>query len=133
MATHHGKDGVVKVGANAVAEVTQFSVKVAAQTADDTAMGDSWKSHISGKTINSWSGSLTCHWDETDTQGQEALTIGASVTLGLYPEGGASGATYLSGTATITGINYTVSKDNVVERAFDFEGNGALTQSTVAP
>jgi hypothetical protein len=133
MGTHHGKDGVVKVGANAVAEVDNWSVTESAEVAEDTAMGDTWRSHIAGKTINSWQGSLTCHWDETDTQGQQALGVGASVTLGLYPEGTASGATYKSGLATITSVGLTVTKDGVTQRSFNFQGNGALTEQAVAP
>lgn len=132
MGTHHGKDGVVKVGSNAVAEVDNWSVTESAAVADDTSMGDTWKTHVSGKTINSWNGSLTCHWDESDTNGQEALDIGASVTLNLYPEGAGTGADYRTGTATITQVGLTVTKDGVTQRSFNFEGNGALTQSTVA-
>lgn len=132
MATHHGKDGVVKVGSNAVAEVDNWSVTETAEVAEDTAMGDTWKSHIAGKTINSWSGNLNCHWDESDTQGQQALTVGASVTLNLYPEGAGVGATYKSGLATITSVGVTVAKDGVVSRAFAFQGNGALAEQAVA-
>ena len=132
MGTHHGKDGVVKVGANAVAEIDNWSVTETAATADDTSMGDTWKTHIAGKTINSWNGSLSCHWDETDTNGQQALTVGASVTLNLYPEGSGTGATYKTGTATITQVGLTVPKDGVVSRSFNFEGNGALSEATAA-
>jgi hypothetical protein len=129
MATHHGKNGVVKVGANTVAEVTEFSIEEDAPVADDTAMGDTARTHLAG--IPGWKGSATCWWDETDTNGQEALTKGASVTLNLYPEGAGAGATYKTGTATITGITLNVQRDNTVTRSFTFEGNGALTQTTV--
>ena len=37
MATHKGSEGVVKVGANAVAEVTGFSVDETADTIENTA------------------------------------------------------------------------------------------------
>lgn len=131
MGTHHGKDGTVKVGANAVAEIDRWSVNETAQTADDTAMGDTWKTHIPGKTINAWSGSLDCHYDETDDNGQETLIIGASVTLNLYPEGAAAGADFKTGLATITDIGVAVPKDGVVSRSFKFEGNGALSGSVV--
>jgi len=131
MATHHGKDGVVKVGVNTVAEIDGWSVSEGAKTADDTAMGDSWETHIPDKTINSWNGNLSCHWDETDTNGQQALTVGKSVTLNLYPEGSSAGATYKTGVATVTGITLDVKKDGVVSRAFTFQGNGALAEATV--
>lgn len=130
MATHHGKDGVVKVGSNAVAEVKEFSVESGVEVADDTVMGDAWKTHLTGQ--KQWSGSLTCNWDETDTTGQEALTEGASVTLNLHPEGADTGDKYLTGTATITSITLSASLDGVVTRAFQFQGNGALAWATVA-
>ena len=74
---------------------------------------------------------MTCHWDETDTNGQEALSIGASVTLGLYPEGDASGAQYFSGTATVTEIGRPVTQDEITNVTFSFLGNGALAKDTV--
>ena len=129
MATHHGKSGVVKVGGVTVAEVDRWNVRETVETADDTAMGDAAMTHLVG--IPGWNGSLQCHWDETDTLGQQALTIGASVTLALYPEGAGSGATYYTGTASITDKGIEVAKNGVVSQSFDFLGNGALTKTTV--
>jgi hypothetical protein len=129
MATHHGKNGVVKVGANTVAEVDRWSVRESVEVSDDTAQGDTAQTHLVG--VPMWNGNLTCHWDETDTNGQQALTIGASVTLNLYPEGTGSGAKYKTGTASILEVGIEVTKNGVVSREFSFQGNGALTESTV--
>ena len=130
MSTHHGKAGVVRSGAtNAVAEVVEFTIEESVDVVDDTVMGDTSKTHLIG--VKSWKASVSCFWDETDTNGQQTFTIGASVTAGLYPEGVGSGATYCSGTATITGISIGVPKDGVVTRNFELEGNGALAWSTV--
>ena len=41
---------------------------------------------------------VECHWDETDTNGQEALDVGTSATIELYPEGADSGDAYYHGT-----------------------------------
>lgn len=130
MATHHGNEGVVKVGNNVVAEITQWSIEETAEIADDTAMGDAWGTHLAG--VKRWSGSLTCWWDETDTQGQGALTAGASVTLNLYPEGDDTGDAYFTGTATVTRVQRQASLTSIVTANIDVTGNGALTQSTVA-
>lgn len=129
MGTTHGKNGVVKVGSNTVAEVDQWTVRETVDTSDDTAQGDTAMTHLVG--IPGWNGTLTCHWDPTDTNGQQALTIGASVTLNLYPGGAGSGASYRSGTATITDVGIATQKNNVVSREFSFQGNGALAHSTV--
>ena len=132
MATHWGNEGIVKVGANAIAEVDSFEVNESVDPVEDTAMGDTYKTHIPGSGHKEWSGSLTCHWDESDANGQEALVIGASVTLNLYPEGDASGDIELSGLASITNISIGVPKDGLVSRSFEFMGNGALTHGAVA-
>jgi len=129
MATFIGNDGIVKVGANAVAEVTSFSVTQSSDTADDTVMGDSWRTHKQG--LKSWSGSLECRWDDTDSTGQEALTVGASVSLTLLPEGDTTGDYELSGTATVTEVTQTQNfENNIVSRNFSFLGNGALVVGT---
>ena len=132
MATHWGNEGQVKLGANTVAEVMEFEFTETVQPIDDTAMGDAYKTHIGGSGIKEWSGSMTCHWDETDTNGQQAMTVGASVTLNLYPEGSTSGDTYWSGTASITERSQTTKMDGETIRAtFTFMGNGTLTRGTV--
>lgn len=129
MATHAGKLGKVYVGTDQVAEVRNFSIDETADTSEDTSMGDDWKTHL--VTLKSWTAACDCWWDETDTNGQQALTTGASVTLNLYPEGNASGATYYTGTATVTSSGRSQALDGVVEQKFQFTGNGALTKSTV--
>ncbi len=125
MANHAGKEGTVKVGANAIAEIRDWSISETAETTDNTAMGDSDRTHIF--TVGSWEASVSSWWDETDSNGQGALTRGASVSLNLYPEG-ASG-TYYSGTATVTGINRNAALDGMVEVAFTCLGNGSLTET----
>jgi hypothetical protein len=128
MATVHGKDGVVKIGATLLAEVTEFSVSETADTADSTAMGDEWKTHLVGQ--KSWSASVSCHWDKEDA-GQEALAVGASVTLELYPGGDDSGAAKWAGTATVTGVEANASMSGIVSASFSATGNGALTKEEV--
>lgn len=129
MASHIGRDGIVKVGANTVAEVKSFSIEESADTVETTKMTDTARSHAI--TLTSFSGSLDCFWDETDTTGQGALTIGASVTLALYPEGETAGDTYYSGTALVTGVSRSASFDGMVEASISVQGTGALTADTV--
>lgn len=131
MTTHWGNEGSVKLGANTVAEVIEFEFTESVAPVEDTAMGDSYKTHISGSGIKEWSGSVTCHWDEGDTNGQVALTVGASVDLRLYPEGATTGDIYFSGTATLVERGQTVKMDGETIRCtFRFMGNGALTRGT---
>ena len=130
MANHAGSEGVVKIGADTIAEVRSWSVQETAATIDDTTMGDAARTFKTG--LTGWNGSLDAYWDETDTNGQGALTAGASVTLNLYPEGTDSTDTYYTGTALITGITRRASLDGMVEASFTFQGSGALTSTAVA-
>ena len=129
MANHKGSEGTVKIGTSVIGEVRSWSVNQTADTIEDTTMGDSARTYQSS--LTSWDGSVDVYWDESDT-GQSAATIGASVTLNLYPEGANTGDTYFSGTAIVTGITRTASFDGMVEQSFTFKGTGALSTSTAA-
>lgn len=130
MATYHGKNGVVKVSTNKVVEVTQFSHTETAETADDTAMGDDWRSHKPG--LNAATGSVTCHWDPSDTDGQVALEVGASVALKLYPSGDGVGDHEISCTATVTSVGVQSQLEGIVSQTFDYQANGEVTKAAVS-
>lgn len=130
MATQTGKDGAVYVGANAVAEIRDWSLESTSEVVADTVMGDSW---VSNKpTLKSWSSSFNAFWDSSDTNGQGALDEGAEITLNLYPSGNTSSNIYWTGSAIITSVTKSASFDGMIEASFSVTGNGALTESTVA-
>lgn len=129
MATHKGSEGIVKVGSNSVAEIRSYSIEESADTLEDTSMGDSARTYK--PSLTSFSGSLDVFWDETDTSGQGALSIGSEVTLNVYPEGDASGDIYYTGSAIVTGVSRTGAFDGLVEASISVQGNGALTETTV--
>ena len=130
MATHKGSEGTVKVGAgDTVAEIRSYSIEESADTLEDTSMGDSARTYK--PSLTNFSGSLDVFWDETDTSGQGALSIGSEVTLSIYPEGDTAGDTYYSGSAIVTGVSRTSSFDGLVEASISVQGNGALTGTTV--
>lgn len=124
-----GTEGVVKVGANTVAECRGWSIEQQADVVEDTVLGDTWKTNKAS--LKSWNGSLTCWWDETDTNGQTALAIGAEVTLNVYPEGATSGDSYYSGSAIVTNKTNKGETGGMVEAEITFVGNGALLEPTV--
>ena len=127
MSVHHGKDGVVKQGSNTIASVTSWKMSRKAATADKSALGDTYESHIIG--LLSGDGSVDCLLDPSDTA-QEALTIGASVTLNLYPQGTTTGLKYLTFTASITGIDDSGTLTDTSKRSFTFKANGTISWST---
>lgn len=130
MATHKGSEGTVKISSNAIAEIRTWSINQTADTIEDTTMGDSARTYQSS--LNTWDGSVDVFWDETDTTGQGACTIGTSITLNVYPEGATTGDTYFSGTAIVTGITRTASFDGMIESSLTFKGTGALSISTAS-
>lgn len=129
MATHKGSEGSVKVGSATIAEVKSYSLEESADTIETTKMGDAARTYL--PSLTSFSGSVDCFWDETDAAGQVALAVGASVTLVFYPEGSASGDTYYSGTALVTGKTITGSFDGMVEASISVQGTGVITTATV--
>ena len=130
MATHTGSEGTVKVGSNAIAEIRSYSISEVGDTLEDTSMGDTARTYLSS--LTSFSGSVDVFWDETDTSGQVALTVGSTATLNVYPEGDSSGDNYYTGSIIVTGFDITASFDGLVEASISFQGNGALTRGDVA-
>lgn len=129
MATYLGKDGVLAVGANEVAEVVDFSVNETADTHDDTSKGDDWRTFKAGH--KSWAGELTCRYDPTDTNGQEALAIGATVALTLQPIGATAGNPELTGSAIVTAVGEEYPLEGLCARTISFQGSGALGRGAV--
>ena len=128
MATHHGKEGVIKVGSDVAGEVTGFTLETTGDVVEDTQLSDAAKSFIAGRT--SFSGSIDMNYDETDTA-QENLTVGSSVSFTVLPEGNTSGDQSFTGSGIVTSMGITNGMDAVVTRTVNFEGSGALTKGSV--
>ena len=92
-------------------------------------MGDSSRTYLSS--LKTFTGSIECFYDETDTNGQMALDPGAVVTINVLPEGSSTGNTGFSGSAIITERSITAAFDGMVEASFSFQGSGPLTETTV--
>jgi hypothetical protein len=132
MATHVGKEGSVANGANTVAEVNGWELTESAELVEDSELSDEWRTFKSGTDVyKEWSATVTCWWDETDTNGQIAMSLGASVTLNLYGEGKVAGDTYYTGTAIVEERGTAVAKGAIIERTMTLRGSGALSETTV--
>ena len=128
MATHHGKEGVVKAGGTAIGELTGFTLETTADVVEDTELSDATKSFLAGRT--SFSGTLEMSYDETDSP-QQTLTAGTSIAFILLPEGDTSGDESFTGSGIVTGMSVTNGMDAVITRSVTFQGTGALTRGTV--
>jgi len=130
MAVHTGSEGTVKVGANTILELKSYAIEETGDTIETTALGDTSRTYVAG--LKTFTGTIECYWDETDTTGQGALSVGSEITINFYPEGDASSDTYYTGTAIVTGQSITGTTDGTVDRSFTIQGSGALSESTVS-
>ena len=126
MATLIGYAGKVMIGANTVAELSNWKMDLSADMPDTTVFNTTgWKSVIPG--LKEWSGSAEGNFDMSDTNGQlalqNALLNGTSLSLKLYVDG----THYYSGTAYIKKVAPEAAVDDAVKCAFDFQGSGALS------
>ena len=128
MATHHGKEGVVKAGGTAIGELSGFTLETTADVVEDTQLSDATKSFLAGRT--SFSGTLEMSYDETDSP-QQTLTAGTTIAFILAPEGNSSGDETFTGSGIVTGMSVNVSLDGITTRSVTFQGTGALTRGTV--
>ena len=129
MATISGNNGTVKVGSGTLAEIKSFSLNTTNDILETTPMGVSFKTFKAG--LSEASGDIACHLDVTDTDGQEALDVGAEISLDLRPNGDTSGDPKFTLTAVVTGVTISQTIGDIVERSFTFQANGGVTQSTV--
>ena len=129
MATHLGRLGTVKSGSNEVLELTSISVTETSDTVEDTAIGDTSRTYLAG--LKTFTGSVECHYDPSDSTGQETFDVGSSVTVNFLPIGADTGDIQLSGTCIITEKTVNNDIDGTVTVSFSLQGTGALTQTTL--
>ena len=129
MATATGLSGVIKIGANSVAEITGFTIDETNDTVEATNLTSTAKVYKALR--KDATGTVECHYDPSDTNGQVALAVGSEVTLDLYPEGADSGDTYYTGTAIVTGVSQNVSLDGVISRTINVQFSGGVSTTTV--
>lgn len=130
MGTETSANGVIKVGSSAVAEVTGYSINYTADTVEDTVIGDTARTYKA--TLKSYTASIDAMYDQTDTSGQLALDVGTDITFSLYPSGETSGDKYYTGSGIITGRTISGSVGEMISATFEIQGNGDLTESSVA-
>lgn len=121
MAKVKGSAGVVKVGINTVAGVRSFSLDESMTPIEDSDLGTHELTYVTGDITRT--GSVECFWDKADTTGQEALVIGASVSLVLSPDN----VRTQTMTALITSVGQANEKQNMVTKNVGFTVTGTVT------
>jgi len=129
MANHTGQAGLVKLGTDVVGSVTGFSLDTTGDVIESSNLGSTARTYMAGRT--SFTASVDANFDEGDSSGQLALTVGSTVALKLYPEGADSGDYYWSGSAIVTGESHSVTLDDLIKSSMTLQGSGVLTRTTV--
>lgn len=128
MPNHTGSEGFVHVGTNLIAEIRSYEYSHQNEPIEDTVLSDTNRTFKAG--LSSWQGSLSCFWDETDTNGQQVLVAGGTATIRFYPEGTSTATNDVShqGVAIIEEVTRRAAIQGIVEVDFRFRGTGALTE-----
>lgn len=132
MATYTSANGAIKIDADntAVAEVTGYSITWTSDTVEDTVIGDSARTYK--PTLESYTASIDCQWDDSDTTGQDVLVPGAEVAYELFPNGDTSTEAVYSGNGIVTSVSITGATGELITASIEIQGSGALTKGTVA-
>ena len=128
MAVFVGKGLVVKFGSDTLTHVRSASATSTMGTVDITAAADTYSQNA--VTIENFEASVDMLADDTTELFDSELKVGTSGTLIINPEGVASGAIKLSGTAIVTSFQYSAPYDGVVAVSVNFLGNSAFTVGT---
>ena len=123
-----GKGGAVKLGANKVAEISNWSLDLGADDIDITSFdSNGWKEYLAG--LKEWSGSIEGNLKTDDTNGQKAiLQAWLAGTLLTFTFEVSSGVTFQGSALVKPSIEVPV--DDKASFSCDITGTGALTLST---
>lgn len=124
MATTHGKDGAVYVGANLAASITGWTGTFDSGFADTIYLQDEYAAQIGG--IKRMTGTLNCDTDFADTNGQVAMqtAVTGQTTARLYLY--ITTAKYWEFNANLELVD-TVDVGDVVKRTINFRSNSTIT------
>ena len=123
-----GRVGSVRISSTTIGELRNYSLSNSSDTVEDTTIGDTFRTRKA--TLRSWSVSGDVYWDPIDA-GQVLVTVGATVTVNLYPMGLGASASYYSGSGIVSKFDVSGSFDGMVEGSISIEGNGTLSSLTV--
>lgn len=120
-----GKDGSVYIGANKVAEMTNWSLDLGVDDVETTNFdSDGWKEYLAG--LKEWSGSTEGNFKPDDTNGQKAILTAWLNGTALGFEFRVSSTVKFSGSALVK-PSIEVPVDDKASFSCDIQGTGPLT------
>jgi predicted secreted protein len=115
-----------------LAKLTDVGLSVTAGTIDYTNRDSTgrWREKFSG--FREWSGNAAFMFADANAsqEGIYSVLDGTKQTFTFYPGGSTGGGTSWSGSGYVTGFEATAPDEEAVAHSIEFEGTGALTQST---
>lgn len=125
MAVFTGKGLVVKFGSDTLTHVKSASVTSTGDTVEITAAGDTF--HKYTPLISGFEMSVDMYADDTTELFDSELVVLTEAAIIINPEGIASGAVKISGTAILTSVQYSAAHTDAVAVSLSFQGTTALT------
>ncbi len=116
-----------------IANITDFSLDVAASTIDFSTLSTEWSDQGTG--IKSGSGSFTALVDPTDTvlnTLETAMFGGTELSLAWYPQGKTAGKPKITFNAFLTAYNTSAAVNAALSIAISYVVDGAVTSGTVS-
>jgi len=135
MGYFRGKDGVVSVASNAVAQLSDWTLNIEGTAIDVTVIGNDWKQTVQGS--RGWNASVNGFIDMSDTNGQRDMinniisdaedgTVDSSVRFEAQENAGTADG-YFYGSAVITAISVNnPGNDDVIRVSMTLTGHGQL-------
>jgi hypothetical protein len=124
MTTVVNRNGKVKIGANLIASIESFSYETSNGIIEEPDLADTWVPGAAGR--SKFRGTLECKFDYDDTNGQEAMTAGAAVTLDYLPEGDTLGDRRVQADVIVETVGVAVpNEDGFIKRTFAVVGADA--------
>jgi hypothetical protein len=123
MAVLTGKSGTITFVQGYDQHCHSWTIEIAQDAFEDTALGDSWRTRVVG--VLDWTGSYDCYLDDVcfSTAGTIAIAEAAAEAIFTY----AAGAGTITGNIIITGITVNTNTEGANTATFTFSGTAAPT------
>lgn len=126
MACYAGRNGVITLAGDAVAQITSYTVNETADTAECTHFDTTGGYREYETTFKAFDGSIDVVWNRQDGD----IAVGTTYAMILYPEGNDTATDWtISGNIIITGFEVSAETEGNVEGSISFQGTGALTRA----
>lgn len=130
MAKYHGNGGSLSAAGSTVASVLDWELEETEEFADQSGMGDTVKTFLAGAPSEA-NFACNCHYNKGDT-GQDAIVVGASIAVIVYPGGNSSGLPSITFTVLVGSVKRNGNMSETVKKSITGIVTGAITEADVS-